>query len=168
MVDVASKVFWWFWIFSWIIMFFPSNFRITFGFTNVTWTTRTISFIDNTDLQLFLSFKGNNEFVKFLQKMFWFNFIQFTVGYFNEYERFFNFEQASWNYKTFISTFFTLLKFINNTVNEMQWVISLRKLLFYQRDFFFKVWCYSFWKMKITIDCIPFIACWNFGGPWWR
>ena len=47
-VDVVLKVFWWFWTFSWIIMFIPSNFRITFGFTNVTWSTRTISFIDNT------------------------------------------------------------------------------------------------------------------------
>ena len=46
---------------------------------------------------------------------------------------------ASWNYKTFISTFFTLLKFINDTVNEMQWVISLHKLFVYQMDFFVKV-----------------------------
>ena len=37
----------WLWTFSWIMMFIPSNFYITFGFTNVTWTTRTIPFIDN-------------------------------------------------------------------------------------------------------------------------
>ena len=77
--------------------------------------------------------------MKFLQKMFWFNFIQFTVGYFNKYERFCNFKQTSWNYKTFISAFLTLLKFINNSVNETQWIISFHKLFFYQRDFFIKV-----------------------------
>ena len=133
MVDIASKVFWWFWTFSWIIMFLPSNFRITFGFTNVTWTTRTIYFIENTWFVIAFSCYISSfprcyhsetivgEFLKFLQKLFWFNFIQFTVGYFNEYERFFNFKQTSWNYKTFISTFFTLLKFINDTVNETQW-----------------------------------------------
>ena len=37
----------WLWTFSWIMMFIPSNFYITFGFTNVTWTTRIIPFIDN-------------------------------------------------------------------------------------------------------------------------
>ena len=37
----------WLWTFRWIMMFIPSNFYITFGFTNVTWTTRTIPFIDN-------------------------------------------------------------------------------------------------------------------------
>ena len=50
--------------------------------------------------------------------MFGFNFIQFTVEYFSEYERFCNFKQTSWNYKTFISTFFTLLKFIKDTVDK--------------------------------------------------
>ena len=104
-----------------------------------------------------------SEFVK-LQKMFWFNFIQFLVGYFNEYERFCNCKQTGWNYKTFISTFFTLLKLINYTVNETQWVISLHKLFFYQRDFFVKVWWYSFWTMKITIDCIFFKTFSSFGG----
>ena len=54
-VDVASKVFWCFWTLSWIIMFTPSNLRITFGFINVMWTTRTVSFI------LFLFFKGNKD-----------------------------------------------------------------------------------------------------------
>ena len=131
MVDVVLKVFSWFWTFSWIIMLIPSNFRIMFGFTNVTWTTRTISFIDNTWFAIVFIFKRRQrsyissfppyyhsetivgEFVKYLQKMFWFNFIQFTAGYFNECERFCIFQQTSWNYKTFISTFFTLLKFIN-------------------------------------------------------
>ena len=98
--------------------------------------------------------------------MFWFNFIQFIEGYFNEYERFCNYKQTSWNYKTFISSFFTLLKFINDAVNEKQWVISLHKLFLYQRDFFVKVCWYSFWTMKFTIDCISFIAFWSFGGPW--
>ena len=42
LVDVASKL-WWFWTLLYI-----SNFYITSGFTNVTWTRRTISFIDNT------------------------------------------------------------------------------------------------------------------------
>ena len=54
-----------------------------------------------------------SEFVKFLQKMFWCNFIHFTVWYFNEYERFCDFKQTRWNCKTFIYTFFTLLKLIN-------------------------------------------------------
>ena len=98
---------------------------------------------------------------KFLQKMFWFNFIYFTVGYFNEYWRFCNFKQT-WNYTTFISTFFTLLKFINDTVNETQWAISLHKLFFYQRDFFVKFWWYSFWTMNITIDYILLISFWSF------
>ena len=35
--------------------------------------------------------------MKVLQKMHWFNFIQFTVGYFNEYEAICNFKQSSWN-----------------------------------------------------------------------
>ena len=108
------------------------------------------------------------EFVKFLQKMFWFNVIQFTVGYFHEYERFWNFKQTRWNYKTFISTFFILLKFINDTVYETLWVINLHNLFFYQKDFFAKGWWYSFWIMKITIDCISLIAFWSFGCPWWR
>ena len=102
--------------------------------------------------------------MKFLQKILWFNFIQFILGYFNE----FNFKQSRWNYKTFISKFFTLLKLIHDTVNQTQWVISLHKLYFYQRRFFFKVSWYSFWTMKITIDCISFIAFWSFEGPWWR
>ena len=90
------------------------------------------------------------EVLKFLQKCF--DLISFSSqkGYFNEYERFCNFKQTSWNYKTFISTFFTLLKFINNTFNETQWLISLHKLLFYQRDIFVKIWRYSFETMKIV------------------
>ena len=72
--------------------------------------------------------------------MFWFNFIQFIASYLNEYERFFNSNKTRWNYKTFISLFFSLLKLINYNVNETQWVISLDKILFYQRDFFVKVW----------------------------
>ena len=57
---------------------------------------------------------------------------------------------------------------INYNVNETQWVIRLHKTLFYQSNFFIKVWWYPFWTMKITIDCISFIAFWSFGGPWWR
>ena len=53
--------------------------------------------------------------MKFLQKLFLFDFIEFTVGYFNGYERFCNFKQAKWKYKSFISTFFNLLKFISYT-----------------------------------------------------
>ena len=86
------------------------------------------------------------------------------VVYFNEYKRFCNSKQIRWNYKNFLSTFFTLLKFISDTVNETQWVISLYKLFFNQRDFFVKFWQYSFWKMKIIIDCISFMAFWSFGG----
>ena len=102
-----------------------------------------------------------SEFVKFYQKMFWFNFIQFTVGYFNEYERFCNFKQTRWNYKTFIFTFFILLKLINYTVKETQWLISLRKLTLNQKDLFVKVWWYSFWTMKIIIDYISFMEFWR-------
>ena len=75
--------------------------------------------------------------MEFLQKIFWFNFIQFTAGYFNEYERFCNFKETSYNYKPFISTFFTLLKFINDTVNKRQWVISFHKFSFIRGIFFF-------------------------------
>ena len=99
-VHVVLKVYSWFWTFIWIIMFIQSNFCIWFGFNNVMLTTRTNSFTDNTWFTKFLSFKGNKdhiflisryyhsetvviEFVKFLHKMFWFNFIQFTVGYFS-------------------------------------------------------------------------------------
>ena len=73
--------------------------------------------------------------MKFLQKTFWFHFIPFPVGYFNEYERFCNLKQTRGDYKTFISLFIILLKLINCTVNETQRVISLHKLFFYQRDF---------------------------------
>ena len=96
------------------------------------------------------------EFVKILQKTFWFSFIEFTGGYLNGYERFFNFKQTWWDYKTFISTFFTTLKLINLT--ETQWVISLHKLFFHQRDFFIKIWWNSSWTIKIVIDYTLLIA----------
>ena len=41
------------------------------------------------------------------------NFTEFTVGYFNEYEGFGDSKQIWWNYKTFISMTFTVLKLIN-------------------------------------------------------
>ena len=46
-----------------------------------------------------------SEFVKFFQEIFSYNFIEFTVGYFNEYgyARFSNFKQTRWNYKSFTS-----------------------------------------------------------------
>ena len=136
MVDVASKVLQWSWTFSWIIMFIPINFCITFSFTNITWNTRTIPFTDNTRSIIVLIFQRKygshisgfpyyynsetivSEFMKSLQKLFWVNFIEFTVGYFNRYERFCNFKQTRWNYKIFISIFFTLLKLIIYIVNE--------------------------------------------------
>ena len=34
--DIVSKVFQWFWIFSWIVMLIPSNVFITHGFTDIT------------------------------------------------------------------------------------------------------------------------------------
>ena len=109
-------------------MFIPSNFCIMFGFTNVTLTTRIIPFIDNTQFIIVFSFKGNKYRIflvfqvitilklllvnlwNFFKKCFWFNFIQFTVRYFHKYERFCNFKQSRWNYKTFISTFFALYR----------------------------------------------------------
>ena len=33
--DIVSKVFQWFWIFSWIVMLIPSNVCITHGFTDI-------------------------------------------------------------------------------------------------------------------------------------
>ena len=62
-VDVASKMFWWFWTFSWIIKFIPSNFCITFGFNNVRWTTIIIPFIGDTRFLIVSIFKGNKDFL---------------------------------------------------------------------------------------------------------
>ena len=45
-VNIVLKVFQWFWNSSCIIMLIPGNFCITCGFTSVTWTTRTISFLE--------------------------------------------------------------------------------------------------------------------------
>ena len=157
-------------------MFIPSNFCITFGFTNVMWNTKIIPYIDNVRFIIPLSFIGNKDrifqifHVTAILKQLLVNLwnLEFTVVYVNAYERFCNFKQSRWNYKTFISKFFTLSKLINDTVNETQWVISHHKIFFHQGDFFVKVWLYSFWTMKITIDCILFIACWRLGGIWWR
>ena len=120
LVDVASKL-WWFWT-----LLYVSNFYITFVFTNVTWTRRTISFIGNTWFVRNKETKGR--IFQFLNHCSWicriFNkcfdliLFEFTVGYFNGYEMFCHFRQTWWNYKTFISTFFTLLKLINYTVSE--------------------------------------------------
>ena len=60
-VDIISKVFRLFWTFSQIIMFIPLNFCITLGFTNVTWTPRTISLICNTRCITFFLFKENKD-----------------------------------------------------------------------------------------------------------
>ena len=66
-----------------------------------------------------------SEFVKFFQKM-WFNFIHFTVGYFNEFERFRNFKQTTCeDHEAFIAMILTLLKLINYTVNEIKDVREL-------------------------------------------
>ena len=48
MVNIFLTLFRWFWTFNWIITFIPSYFWIALCFTNVTWTLRRISFIDNT------------------------------------------------------------------------------------------------------------------------
>ena len=48
MVNIFLTSFRWFWTFNWIITFIPFNFWIALCFTNVTWTSRRISFIDNT------------------------------------------------------------------------------------------------------------------------
>ena len=76
MAHVASKVFRWFWTFSWIIMFIPFNFYITFGFTNLTWTTRIIPFMDNTQFKFvckersYISSFPHSIFVKFYLREF--------------------------------------------------------------------------------------------------
>ena len=48
MVNIFLTLFRWFWTFNWIITFIPSYFWIALCFTNITWTSRRISFIDNT------------------------------------------------------------------------------------------------------------------------
>ena len=145
MVDVASQMSWWLWTFSWIIMFIPSNFCITFSFTNVTQTTRTIPFIDNTRFgnkdRIFLLFHVIT-ILKLLLVNLWnffkkcFDLISFSSqkGVSTSMKGFVISNKV--NYKTFISTFFTLLKFINYTVDEMQWVIRLHKRFLYQIHFF--------------------------------
>ena len=85
-IGVTLKVSRWFWTFIWIIMLIPYNFCITFGFTKVMSTTRTIPFrtiifIFSMKQGLYISSFPSyynskttvSEFVKFLQKMPWFN-----------------------------------------------------------------------------------------------
>ena len=70
----------------------------TLRFTNVTWTTRRISFVNNTQfIIVFISKRRNmssvqsysnsetiiNELLQCLQKMFWFNFTEFKIEYFH-------------------------------------------------------------------------------------
>ena len=84
---------------------------------------------------------------EFSSKMCWFNFIQFTAGYFNKSESFFNFKQIRWNYKTFIPTFFTF----SNSLTK--WIISLDKRFFYEKIFSLKVSWYFFewWRSPLII-----------------
>ena len=63
MVDIVEKVFRWFWTFSWVIMFISSNSCIMFSFTNITWTTRTISFTSCTWFIIVSIFLKNKDYV---------------------------------------------------------------------------------------------------------
>ena len=142
-VDDASKVFRWFWTFSWIIMFNPSNFCITFDFTNVMLTARRIPFINKTLFFICFYLLKEIRVVYFyyisiflvLQVITILKLLSVNLQYIfkncfdlislspqlecvNEYERFCDFKPTSWNYKAFISTLFTLLKFVNYFVHE--------------------------------------------------
>ena len=139
-VDDASKVFRWFWTFSWVIMFNSSNFCITFGFTNVMRTIRRIPFINNTIfficfyllkeirvvyfyyisiflvLQVITILKLLSVNLRYIFKnvLIWFHW----VHNWNVSMNMKGFKPTSWNYKAFISTLFTFLKFVNYFVHE--------------------------------------------------
>ena len=121
--------------------------------------------------------------MKFTQKMFRFNFLHFTVEYFNLYKKNCNFKKTSCNYKTFISRFFILLKLTNCTFNKTQCVISLYKLFIYQKVFFVSLmifflsnedqhWLYSvycvlkyWWPMGKVILCFS-NKRWSYKHHW--
>ena len=87
-----------------------SNSCIMFASSNLTWTTRAIPLMDNTQFIIVFIFWRKwgsyissfprfynfetviKKFVEFLHKILWYYFIEFTIGYFSGYEHSYNFK----------------------------------------------------------------------------